>query len=62
MVDDAPIVEFFVRNPGVARRLLAEHVNDGSGHCHTCITREQGARSTWPCRLHYYAARASAAP
>jgi hypothetical protein len=30
------IVEFIAGEPGMAQRMLAEHVDDGTGHCRIC--------------------------
>lgn len=54
---DSPIVEFMVRFC-VVNRLLAEHVDDGTGHCRACPIGNQAGYQSWPCRLHYYAALA----
>jgi hypothetical protein len=51
------IVEFMVRNR-LADGLLAEHVDDGSGHCRGCAW-QQAPPPIFPCSTHYYAARAS---
>lgn len=31
-----PLVEFMLLNPGLADRLVAEHVDDGQGYCRKC--------------------------
>jgi hypothetical protein len=54
-----PIVEFIAREPGMAERMLAEHANDGSGHCRTCVRRQGGAAQVWPCPLYGLAEQAS---
>jgi len=55
--DDSPIVEFMVNN-GLADRLLAEHVDDGTGRCRVCSDGAQRGHHTWPCRICDYATRA----
>jgi hypothetical protein len=45
--------------PGVAARLLAVHVDDGTGHCRVCTNGAQAGRHVWPCPLAGLAARAS---
>ena len=55
----APIVEFIARQPGLAERLLAEHIDDGAGRCRGCTGGGRGARPRWPCPLHGLALRAS---
>lgn len=50
-----PVVVFLARE-GRAERLLAEHVDDTTGHCRVCTAGSQAGRSTWPCSLANYAA------
>ena len=50
-----PVVAFLARE-GRADRLLAEHVDDGNGHCCVCTAAPQSGRVTWPCSLANYAA------
>lgn len=52
------MVEFLVRE-GLADRLLAVHVDDGSGRCAVCSAGAQAARDVWPCVLASYATRAA---
>lgn len=52
-----PIVAFLARE-GRADRLLAEHVDDTTGHCAVCSAGPQAGRTTWPCSLATYAAAA----
>ena len=52
-----PIVAFLARE-GRADRLLAEHVDDTTGHCAVCPAGPQRGRTTWPCRLADYATAA----
>lgn len=54
-----PIVEFIARQPGAAERLLAQHLNDGTGHCLVCSAGPQAGRKVWPCPIHEYAQSAS---
>lgn len=56
-----PIVEFMASQPGLPDRLLAEHSDDGTGHCTTCSAGPQAGRGVWPCTLHAYATKAQAA-
>lgn len=45
--------------PGVAQRLLAEHLPDGRGRCRACTRPGTGIPGTaWPCALQLYAAAA----
>jgi hypothetical protein len=52
-----PVVEFLARDDR-AKRLAAEHVDDGTGHCRSCSAGPQAGRHTWPCTLAGLAARA----
>lgn len=54
-----PIVEFIANHPGLASRLLSEHVDDGTGRCRTCSCGGQSGRQRWPCQIHDLAIRAS---
>ena len=53
------IVAFIAGEPGMAQRMLDQHVDDGSGHCRTCLRRQDGAAQVWPCPLHGLAEQAS---
>lgn len=53
-----PIVEYIAREPGMADRLLAEHADDGNGHCRICTSGGQTGRHVWPCTLHSLAVQA----
>jgi hypothetical protein len=44
--------------PGVADRLLIDHVSDHRGRCHACDL-PQTATPFWPCTLAVYAREAS---
>ncbi|MGI5128055.1 hypothetical protein ACQEVB_14690 [Pseudonocardia sp. CA-107938] len=46
------LVDILARNPGATDRLLAEHVDDGSGRCQVCSAGPQAGRMMWPCRLY----------
>lgn len=45
--------------PGLARRLLADHVDDGSGRCQRCAIGAQAGKERWPCRIQTYARAAA---
>lgn len=47
------VVAFIMREPRMLHRLLAEHVDDGGGHCKVCASA--GAHYVWPCRIRGYA-------
>ena len=49
----ATIVEFYIAN-GLTSRMLATHVNDGTGHCAGC-SWQQAAQPVHPCALRYCA-------
>lgn len=53
-----PAVEFVAREPGLAERLLADHGDDGSGHCERCTGGSQSGRHVWPCQIHDLAVKA----
>jgi hypothetical protein len=53
------IVAFIAAEPGMAQRLLAEHRDDGTGHCQVCTAGPQAGRQVFPCRLRELAEEAS---
>jgi hypothetical protein len=53
-----PLVVFIAAEPGLAERLLAVHVDDGSGRCRVCSSGAQSGRNAWPCTIHGLAGRA----
>jgi hypothetical protein len=57
-----PLVVLIRSQPGMAQRLLTEHVDDGSGRCRVCSTGGQTGRYRWPCALHRYAEQARTPP
>jgi hypothetical protein len=54
----SPLVQFIVNNPGLADALLAQHVDDGSGHCRSCALGAQRGYQQHPCDIHCTAERA----
>ncbi|MGI5129290.1 hypothetical protein ACQEVB_20965 [Pseudonocardia sp. CA-107938] len=54
------LVTFIASQPGAAERLLAVHVDDGTGHCLVCSAGPQAGRLVWPCPLHDVAQAARA--
>ena len=52
-----PVVAFLAVDDR-ADRLLAEHADDGTGHCRTCPAGPQAGRTTWPCSIANYAVAA----
>ena len=61
VVDDNPLVTLIASEPGMADRLLAQHVDDGTGRCAVCTAGSQTGRFAWPCQTQLAAAAASAA-
>jgi hypothetical protein len=67
VTDDGPprippeglIVAFIAGEPGMAERILAEHADDGTGHCRVCTDGGQTGRHVWPCTLRGLAEQAS---
>lgn len=54
-----PIAQFIAAQAGAAERLLAEHIDDGTGRCRVCSAGPQAGRLVWPCNLHRYARAAA---
>jgi hypothetical protein len=52
-----PLHEFLLREDRAAR-LLAQHIDDGSGRCAICSQGGQVAHVQWPCQLATAARRA----
>lgn len=50
------LAELLNRNPGMDRRLMLAHVDDGMGRCDGC---SQHNRVRWPCGVARYVARAN---
>jgi hypothetical protein len=55
----ALIVALIGDNPAGIEKLLAEHVDDGTGHCRRCPLPGQRGFDSWPC-LHHTAATLAA--
>lgn len=55
--DESPVVTFIRSHEGMAARMLAQHVDDGSGHCAGCAWQET-SRPVWPCLIRWYAVEA----
>jgi hypothetical protein len=53
------IVAFIAGEPGMAEKLLAEHRDDGTGHCRVCSNGGGAGRHVWPCPLYGLAEQAS---
>jgi len=49
----------FRAQPDAIAQLIAEHYDDGTGHCGVCTSGGQVGRSIWPCRLRDLAEQAS---
>jgi hypothetical protein len=52
------IVAFIAGELGMAQRMLAEHRDDGTGHCRVCTAGPQAGRKVWPCPSHGLAEQA----
>ena len=46
------LAETIARQRELVDRVLAEHVDDGIGHCTACPRSWQPEWRCWPCRLH----------
>ena len=44
----SPLVQMILSQSGMAERLMAEHVDDGSGRCLGCPVGGQRGRHSWP--------------
>jgi hypothetical protein len=53
-----PLVQMILSQPGMAARLIAEHVDDGRGRCRGCPVGGQRGRHAWPCTLRQAAEEA----
>jgi hypothetical protein len=51
----ALIVALIGDNPAGIKKLLADHVDDGTGHCRHCPLPGQRGFDSWPC-IHHIAA------
>ncbi|WP_219417084.1 hypothetical protein [Pseudonocardia nigra] len=58
----AELVEFISAETCRADRLLARHVDDGTGHCRVCSSGAQTGRHAWPCSIHNAAATTATRP
>ena len=46
-----PLVQMILSQPGMAERLIAEHGDDGRGHCRVCTLGGQRGQHSWPCTI-----------
>ena len=58
MADAEGLVEVLADCGGLAARLVAIHLDDGSGRCVVCSSGNQSARLVFPCNLRGLAVRA----
>ena len=58
----ALIVALIGDNPAGIEKLLAEHVDDGTGHCRRCPLPGQRGFDSWPCLHHVAASLATEQP
>ena len=54
-----PLVEMILSPPGMAKRLMEEHSDDGSGRCRGCPVGGQRGRHAWPCTIYRAAEEAA---
>ncbi len=47
-----PLVALIVSQPGMAGRLIAQHRDDGTGHCTSCRLGAQAGWHRWPCSIY----------
>lgn len=45
-----PLARFLIGQPAAVERLLAQHVDDGSGHCRACPLGQRGFMTS-PCTI-----------
>jgi hypothetical protein len=55
------LAAFLVDQPTAIGRLLADHVDDGRGHCRTCTIGGQQGFLAWPCTIYIAASKAARA-
>lgn len=54
-----PLTALIISQPGMAERLLAEHVDDGAGKCAVCsVGARTPDRYRWPCSIRECASAA----
>ena len=61
-MSNEPLVTFLAGQPRAVAKLLAQHVDDGSGHCRACAIGGQRGFQTWPCPIYSAAIRAAGDP
>jgi hypothetical protein len=57
--DTLALIVALIGNPAGIEKLLAEHVDDGTGHCRRCPLPGQRGFDSWPCIHHVAAALAA---
>jgi hypothetical protein len=55
------LAAFLVEQSTAIGRLLADHVDDGRGHCRTCTVGGQQGFLAWPCTIYIAASKAARA-
>lgn len=53
------LAAFLVDQPTAIGRLLADHVDDGRGHCRACTIGGQQGFLAWPCTIYIAASKAA---
>ena len=48
----SPLVDAIASIPGLAAKLMAQHRDDGTGHCVRCPIGGQAGWKVWPCNLY----------
>ncbi len=46
-----PLVALIMSQPAMAERLVAQHADDGTGHCRCCTSGAQTGRYRYPCDI-----------
>jgi hypothetical protein len=53
------LIALIIARPGMAARLIAEHTDDGTGHCRVCSAGGQSGRYVYPCAIRLAADEAA---
>jgi hypothetical protein len=52
------LISILAAMPGLTERLLADHIDDRTGHCRSCPLGGQAGFHVWPCSIRDMAERA----
>jgi hypothetical protein len=58
-VNAEELAAFLAGQPTAVTKLLAQHVDDGKGHCRACRIGGQRGFMAWPCTLYSAVLRAA---